>query len=89
MEPKALELCKNMFADGITFTGYSLPLSISACSQLSAIHVGKQLHVFAIKSGYNHDVYVGSSIIAMYAKCGIMEESESCPKKNGGVRESF
>ncbi|KAH1224125.1 Pentatricopeptide repeat-containing protein [Glycine max] len=59
MEPKALELCKNMFADGITFTGYSLPLSISACSQLSAIHVGKQLHVFAIKSGYNHDVHSG------------------------------
>ncbi|KAJ1403854.1 Tetratricopeptide-like helical domain superfamily [Sesbania bispinosa] len=76
MESEALELCKEMLAEGFTFTSYSLPLCISACSQLSAIHVGKQFHVFAIKSGYNHDVYVGSSIIDMYAKCGSMEESE-------------
>ncbi|KAL2348692.1 LOW QUALITY PROTEIN: hypothetical protein Fmac_002692 [Flemingia macrophylla] len=76
MESEALELCKEMLADGITFTSYSLPICISACSQLSAIQVGKQLHVFAIKSGYNRDVYVGSSIIDMYAKCGTMGESE-------------
>ncbi|XP_061346025.1 pentatricopeptide repeat-containing protein At4g39530-like [Gastrolobium bilobum] len=76
MESEALELCKDMLADGITFTSYSLPLCISACSQLSAIGVGEQLHVFAIKCGYNHDVYVGSSITDMYAKCGNMGESE-------------
>ncbi|XP_027360299.1 pentatricopeptide repeat-containing protein At2g13600-like [Abrus precatorius] len=76
MESEALQLCKEMLADGITFTSYSLPLCISACSQLSAIHVGKQFHVFALKSGYSHDVYVGSSIIDMYAKCGTMKESE-------------
>ena len=76
MESEALELCKEMLADGITFTSYSLPLCISACSQLSAIDVGKQFHVFTIKSGYNHDVYVGSSIIDMYAKCGNMKDSE-------------
>ncbi|MCI13320.1 pentatricopeptide repeat-containing protein, partial [Trifolium medium] len=76
MESKALELCKEMLAEGINFTSYSLPLCISACSQLSAIYEGKQLHVFAIKSGYNCDVYVGSSIIDMYAKCGNMKESE-------------
>jgi pentatricopeptide repeat protein len=76
MESKALELCKEMLAEGINFTSYSLPLCISACSQLSAICEGKQLHVFAIKSGYNCDVYVGSSVIDMYAKCGKMKESE-------------
>lgn len=76
MELEALELCKEMLADGIDFTSYSLPLCISACSQLSAICEGKQLHVFAIKSGYNRDVYVGSSTIDMYAKCGNIEESE-------------
>ncbi|KAK7309407.1 hypothetical protein RJT34_06111 [Clitoria ternatea] len=75
-ELESLELCKEMLADGIAFTSYSLPPCISACSQLSAICMGKQLHVFAMKSGYNHDVYVGSSIIDMYAKCGTMEESE-------------
>ncbi|KAK7252635.1 hypothetical protein RIF29_36722 [Crotalaria pallida] len=76
MESQALELCKEMLANGIALTSYSLPLCISACSQLSAIDVGKQLHIFVIKLGYNHDVYVGSSIIDMYAKCGNVEDSE-------------
>ncbi|KAK7307434.1 hypothetical protein VNO77_40493 [Canavalia gladiata] len=76
LELEALELCKEMLADGITFTSYSLPLCISACSQLSAIIEGKQFHGFAIKSGYKYDVYVVSSIIDMYTKCGNIEESE-------------
>lgn len=76
MELEALELCKEMLVAGNTFTSYSLPLCISACSQLPAIDVGKQFHVFSIKSGYNHDVYVGSSIIYMYAKCGNVRDSE-------------
>ncbi|XP_019422771.1 PREDICTED: pentatricopeptide repeat-containing protein At4g39530-like [Lupinus angustifolius] len=76
MESEALELCKAMLADGIAFSTYSLPVCISACSQLLAIDVGKQLHNFAIKSGYTHDVYVASAIIDMYAKCGNMEDSD-------------
>ncbi|KAI4314649.1 hypothetical protein L6164_027537 [Bauhinia variegata] len=73
---EALTLCKEMLADGITFTSYSLPLCLTACSRLSAIKMGRQFHVFVIKSGLNIDVYVGSSIIDMYAKCGNLEESE-------------
>ncbi|CAL5188249.1 unnamed protein product [Lathyrus oleraceus] len=77
MELEALGLCKEMLNEGVNFTSYSLPLCFSACSQLSAICEGKQLHVFAIKFGYNLDIYVGSSIIDMYAKCGNIEESEN------------
>lgn len=75
-ELEALELCKKMLANGITFTSYSLPLCIAACSQLLAIDVGKQFHGFVIKFGFSNDVYVGSSIIDMYAECGSMEDSE-------------
>ncbi|GAU29813.1 hypothetical protein TSUD_223590 [Trifolium subterraneum] len=50
MESKALALCKEMLAEGINFTSYSLPLCISACSQLSAICEGKQLHVVKLHS---------------------------------------
>lgn len=75
-ELEALSLCKMMLATGISFTSYSLPSCIKACSQLSAMEVGKQFHGFTIKSGFTNDLYVGSSIIDMYAKCGSMEESE-------------
>lgn len=76
-ELEALELCKRMLADGIGFTSYSLPVCIAASSQLPAIDNGKQFHCFIIKSGFSNDVYVGSSIIDMYAKCGNMEDSQN------------
>ncbi|RVW85707.1 Pentatricopeptide repeat-containing protein, mitochondrial [Vitis vinifera] len=74
-ELEALSLCKEMLADGVYVTSFSLPLCIAACSELAAIDVGKQFHSSVIKLGFDGDVYVGSSIIDMYAKCGFMEES--------------
>ncbi|XP_028776720.1 pentatricopeptide repeat-containing protein At3g57430, chloroplastic-like [Neltuma alba] len=85
-ELEALALCKMMLAVGISFTSYSLPLCIAACSQRSAVDAGKQFHGFVVKSGFTNDLYVGSSIIDMYAKCGNMQESEKVfdeqPKPN-------
>ncbi|KAG7968899.1 hypothetical protein I3843_07G003300 [Carya illinoinensis] len=72
---EALQLCKQMLANGVHFTSYSLPSCLAACSKVVAIDVGKQFHAFIIKCGFHRDVYVGSSIIDMYAKCGDHEES--------------
>ncbi|KAA8532068.1 hypothetical protein F0562_006790 [Nyssa sinensis] len=73
---EALRLCKEMLADGIHLTSFSLPSCIVACSELAAIDMGQQFHSFIVKFGFNRDVYVGSSIIDMYAKCGNMGDSE-------------
>ncbi|XP_057949211.1 pentatricopeptide repeat-containing protein At2g33680-like [Malania oleifera] len=75
-ELEALRLCKEMLADGIHLTNFSLPSCIAACSGLAAIDAGKQFHSFVIKFGLNKDIYVGSSIIDMYAKCGNLGESK-------------
>lgn len=75
-ELEALSLCKDMLAQGFYLTSFSFPLCIAACSELADEYVGKQFHAFAIKLGSDRDVYVGSSIIDMYAKCGFMDESQ-------------
>ena len=75
-ELEALSLCKEMLAEGFRLTSFSLPLCIAACSELAAIDVGKQFHSFVFKLSFDGDVYVGSSVIDMYAKCGFMEESK-------------
>lgn len=36
---------------------------------------GRQLHAFCIKWGYYSNVYVGSSIVDMYARYGLMDEA--------------
>ncbi|KAK3023401.1 hypothetical protein RJ639_042789 [Escallonia herrerae] len=72
----ALRLCKVMMADGMVLTNFSLPLCIAACAELAVIDLGKQLHSFVFKLGFHKDIYVGSSIIDMYAKCGNIENSQ-------------
>ncbi|KAL8152189.1 hypothetical protein V2J09_009949 [Rumex salicifolius] len=74
-ETQVLSLCKEMLAHGISLTTYSLPSSVAACSRLAAIHVGQQFHSLMVKSGFHGDVYIGSSFIDMYSKCGNMEDA--------------
>ncbi|KAF6141534.1 hypothetical protein GIB67_023043 [Kingdonia uniflora] len=72
---EALRLCKEMLASGVPLTCFSLPLCITACSGLAAMDMGKQFHVFVTKYGFKGNIYVQSSMIDMYAKCGSMEDS--------------
>ncbi|KAF6138397.1 hypothetical protein GIB67_012867 [Kingdonia uniflora] len=72
---EALRLCKEMLASGVPLTCFSLPLCITACSGLAAMDMGKQFHVFVTKYGFKGNIYVQSSMLDMYAKCGSMEDS--------------
>ncbi|XP_057964152.1 pentatricopeptide repeat-containing protein At3g24000, mitochondrial isoform X2 [Malania oleifera] len=38
---------------------------------------GRQLHAFCLKYGYHSNVYVGSSLVDVYARCSLMEEAQS------------
>ncbi|PON78250.1 DYW domain containing protein [Trema orientale] len=38
---------------------------------------GRQLHAYCFKCGYDTNVYVGSSLLDMYARCGRMVEAQS------------
>jgi pentatricopeptide repeat protein len=42
---------------------------LHACAHLSALQPGKCLHGYIIRSGYESDMFVGNSLIDMYAKC--------------------
>jgi len=43
---------------------------LSACSTIGAFDLGKWVETHASERGLQHDVYVASAIIDMYAKCG-------------------
>eukprot|EP01018_Ginkgo_biloba_P028295 Gb_03034 [translate_table: standard] len=43
---------------------------LSACAGLAGLEQGKQVHVHIIKPGFEFDVFVGSALVDMYAKCG-------------------
>ena len=51
-----------------------LPVTFSsimpACAHLTTLHLGKQLHGYVIRGGFEDNVFVASSLVDMYAKCG-------------------
>jgi len=46
---------------------------LKACAELSALQEGKEVHDHVVKAGLESDVFVGNSLVAMYAKCKCVE----------------
>ncbi|XP_068644563.1 putative pentatricopeptide repeat-containing protein At3g01580 [Aristolochia californica] len=54
--------------------GYTIPIAIKACVELSAINAGQAIHSFIKKKvGIDSDKFVGVALMELYAKFGDME----------------
>ncbi|KAF5196271.1 Pentatricopeptide repeat-containing protein [Thalictrum thalictroides] len=51
---------------------FTIPSILKACSQLSWIQQGKEIHGFVLKSGLDWDVFVQNALIQMYTECASM-----------------
>ncbi|KAK4799776.1 hypothetical protein SAY86_025141 [Trapa natans] len=50
---------------------------IRACTQLASLDEGAQLHGSVVRSGFDQDVYVGTALVDLYAKCGVIDLARS------------
>ncbi|KAG2710174.1 hypothetical protein I3843_04G014000 [Carya illinoinensis] len=57
--------------DFFTFTSV-----LKAVGIISALEEGKQIHALIFKSGHAANLYVQNGLIAMYARCGIIDDSK-------------
>ncbi|KAG7979272.1 hypothetical protein I3843_05G122000 [Carya illinoinensis] len=72
---EALDLFRKMISDGVQPYEIAIMSVFGACSQLSALRLGKEMHCFALKAHLTEDNFVGCSLIDMYAKSGCIEQS--------------
>ncbi|XP_050376289.1 pentatricopeptide repeat-containing protein At1g18485 [Argentina anserina] len=72
---ESLDLFRKMLCNRILPSQIATMSVLGACSQLSALRLGKELHCFALKACLTEDMFVGCSLIDMYAKCGCIEQS--------------
>jgi hypothetical protein len=49
----------------VTFVGV-----LNACANMIVVEEGRSVHQQIIQSGLESDVFVGNSLVDMYAKCG-------------------
>lgn len=81
-----LKLFRKMVGVGIRPNPSSLSSALLGCSNLSALHLGKQIHQLVLKSPLYCDTTAGTSLISMYCKCGGLEDGlrlfHEIPKKD-------
>ncbi|CAM8950085.1 unnamed protein product [Rhodiola kirilowii] len=74
---EAVDLFISMQQAGMKGTRSTLGSVLSAIANTEALDCGLIVHAQAIKQGLDENVYVGSSLINMYAKCGKVEAAKS------------
>jgi pentatricopeptide repeat protein len=60
---------------GFEQDAFMVSSAICACAGLATLIEGRQMHAVACKSGFGSNIYVSSSLIDMYAKCGCIREA--------------
>jgi pentatricopeptide repeat protein len=72
---KAMQLFQQMQQEGTSPDKFTFVQVIKACAGLGALEDGRFVHKQLIQSGFESDVFVGSSLVDMYAKCGSIEDA--------------
>lgn len=85
-ESEALEFLKKMIDDGVEPNSFTYSSALKACTKLEAVMHGRLIHSSANKTPALSNVYVGSALINMYAKCGYVAEAfqvfDNMPDRN-------
>ncbi|PKU63416.1 pentatricopeptide repeat-containing protein At1g20230 [Dendrobium catenatum] len=83
---EAMEFFREMQGVGIRPNSVTIPSLLPACANIASLMNGRSAHSFSLRSGISHDVYVGSALIDLYAKCGRVREArvvlDAMPIKN-------
>eukprot|EP00249_Psilotum_nudum_P015890 c25573_g1_i1 orf=605-1504(+) len=72
---RALELYHKMEQSTVKCSKYIYVSVLKACTQTGNLSQGRLIHGQIIEHGLNSDVFIGSTLIDMYAKCGNLKEA--------------
>ncbi|KAG2718628.1 hypothetical protein I3843_03G220200 [Carya illinoinensis] len=64
-----------MQESGVLPDNFVAPNALKACGALRWIGVGKGVHGYVVKMGFGGCVFVASSLVDMYGKCGVLEDA--------------
>lgn len=72
---EAFVLFSRMLSDGFAPNEFTVCSVLKACGEEKALKFGRQLHGTIVKKLFRNDVFLGTSLVDMYAKCGKIEDS--------------
>ncbi|XP_031286785.1 pentatricopeptide repeat-containing protein At5g04780, mitochondrial [Pistacia vera] len=72
---EALMLFHRAQVIGLEQNQFTISSVVCACANLAALIEGKQVHAVLCKTGFGSNMFIASSLIDMYAKCGSVAEA--------------
>eukprot|EP01018_Ginkgo_biloba_P007785 Gb_19828 [translate_table: standard] len=72
---ETLRMYFEMRRAGIQPDNFTFPFVLKACTSLSALQGGRDIHHHIVRTGFESDVFVGACLVDMYAKCGSIEDA--------------
>nr|GEU97272.1 hypothetical protein [Tanacetum cinerariifolium]GEW71659.1 hypothetical protein [Tanacetum cinerariifolium] len=73
----ALRIFSFMVSEKGEVDKFSVTSVLSACADNGFVDLGQLIHTYILKTGHEPDVFVSSSMIDMYAKCGRLKSAWS------------
>ncbi|KAG6423079.1 hypothetical protein SASPL_113463 [Salvia splendens] len=71
-----LRYLREMLKAGVEPVAFSFSSIMPACAHLTRLCLGKELHGYIIRQGFDDNIFVASSLMDMYAKCGNIETAK-------------
>ncbi|KAF8015988.1 hypothetical protein BT93_H1516 [Corymbia citriodora subsp. variegata] len=75
MQEEAFKLYETMRRSAIHRTRSTFSALLHACSSLGSLQLGQQLQAQLLKASFESNVYVGTSLIDMYSRCGCIDDA--------------
>ncbi|KAK4410826.1 Pentatricopeptide repeat-containing protein [Sesamum angolense] len=72
---EALQMFIKMKRDGERLNRSAFTCVLSTCADIAAFELGKQIHGRVIKAGFEFGCFVGNALLAMYCRCGSIDEA--------------
>ncbi|MQM09564.1 hypothetical protein Taro_042435 [Colocasia esculenta] len=75
LSEEALRLFIDMGRQGERYNRSTYTCALSTCADIAALECGSQVHGRLVKAGYETGCFVGNALLAMYCKCGSIDEA--------------
>ncbi|KAI3897617.1 hypothetical protein MKX03_023215 [Papaver bracteatum] len=71
----AVLLYRRMHEMGVLASGFTFSSVLNACARIPAVREGKMIHARVVESGFLGSKVIGTTLVDMYGKCGLIEDS--------------
>ncbi|XP_020114314.1 putative pentatricopeptide repeat-containing protein At3g08820 [Ananas comosus] len=72
----AVRVYASMRRAGASPDHFTFPFVLKACARLVDLGAGVRIHTHIVKSGFDSDVFVKTSLVSLYAKCGLLDNAQ-------------